>query len=352
MVRLDIDPELDLARTPPRWLYTDRGVHEELRERVWRPGWTLLLEPPSAHDATLIPCDLADEPAVLVRDEAGHRLLSNVCTHRAATIVDAPCRGEVLRCPYHGRKFRTDGAVVAAPGFDAELGPEDSLARFAIGSAGPVGFGALSPTLAFEAWWAPIDEALGFAERSADELTHDPRADVTHELDVPWLLYLENYLEAFHVPFVHPELARTLSLCDYEHELFAHAMLQRVGAREGQPAFVPTYGRHRGKRVAAFWFWLWPATLVNVYPWGISMNRIDDAGFGRARIHYRAFVWDEALRGVGAGGALDLVESQDQSVARRAWAGLQGTAYRRGRYSPTHERGLHHFHRLLAGALG
>ncbi|MBM4373788.1 MAG: Rieske 2Fe-2S domain-containing protein [Deltaproteobacteria bacterium] len=352
MHRLDIDPDLALARTPPAWLYTDRAVHEVLRRRVWRPGWTLLLEPPAAKDATLVPCDLSGEPAVLVRDDAGERLLSNVCTHRAATILDAPCRGEILRCPYHGRRFRTDGSVAAAPGFDAALGPDDALPRFASSSVGPLSFGALEPGLPFDAWWAPIDEALGFAGRSADELRYDPRGDITHDLDVPWLLYLENYLEAFHIPFVHPELSRTLSLENYEHELFAHGTLQLGIAREEQAAFLPTYGRHAGKRVGAFWFWLWPATLVNVYPWGLSMNRIDDAGFGRARIHYRAFVWDESLRGVGAGGALDIVEQQDQSVARRAWSGLQGSTYRRGRYSPTHERGLHHFHRLLEDALG
>lgn len=352
MARLDIDPDLSLARTPPAWLYTDPAVHRLVHERVWRPGWTLLIEPPREPSATLVPCDLSSEPAVLVREPGHLRLLSNVCTHRAATILDAPCHAEVLRCPYHGRRFRTDGSVLGAPGFDAELGSDDALPSFHVAPAGPLTFGAVRPSLPFAAWWAPVAEALAFAGRSLDGLVYDPAGDATHELEVPWLLYLENYLEAFHVPFVHPELSRTLELDDYTHELFDHGTLQLGVAREGQPAFVPTHGRHAGKRVAAFWYWLWPATLVNVYPWGLSMNRIDDAGFGRTRIHYRAFVWDASLRGVGAGGALDRVEAQDQSVARRAWAGLQGAAYRRGRYSPTHERGLHHFHRLLAAALG
>jgi choline monooxygenase len=352
MKTLDIDPDVRVARTPPSWLYTDRDVHAHLREKVWRPGWSLLLEPDPTSDQRVVPCDVSGEPTVWVRDEQGERLLSNVCTHRAATIVDAPCKSDVLRCPYHGRRFRLDGSVLAAPGFEGALGPEDALPSLALGKAGTLRFGAVEPAIPFESWWASVDEALAVSGLDLATLTRDPDGDVAYPIDAPWLLYLENYLESFHIPFVHPELSRTLSLEEYGHDLLPHGTLQVGIAREGQPAFEPTSGRYRGQRVGAWWFWLWPATLVNVYPWGVSLNRIDDAGFGKCVVRYRAWVWDPSLRKAGAGGALDLVEAQDQSVALRAWAGLQGTLYRRGRYSPTQESGMHHFHRMLATALG
>lgn len=352
MRTLDIDPDVRIARTPPAWLYTDRDVHSRMAERIWRRGWTILVEPDPRAEAGVVPCDVSGEPTVWVRGEAGERLLSNVCTHRAATIVDAPCKVDVLRCPYHGRRFRLDGSVLSAPGFEGVLGAEDALPALALGEAGPLRFGAVEPGVPFAEWWAPVAEALAVSGLDAATLARDPAGDVRYAIEAPWLLYLENYLESFHIPFVHPELSRTLSLDDYRHELLPHGTLQVGIAREGQPAFEPRSGRYEGQRVGAWWFWLWPATLVNVYPWGISLNRIDDAGFGRCLVRYSAWVWDASLRAAGAGGALDIVEAQDQSVALRAWAGLQGTLYRRGRYSPTQESGMHHFHRMLAAALG
>jgi choline monooxygenase len=349
--RLDIDPDLRQARTPPAWLYTDPDVHRRIRQQVWRTGWSVLLEPDptAAHD--VVPCEVAGDPGLWVRDGGTERLLSNVCTHRAAKLVDAPCSADVVRCPYHGRRFRRDGTVVSAPGFDAAFGPDDALPALALGRAGPLRFGAVAPTTAFADWWAPVDEALRASGFDAAGLRLDPDGDRAHELEVPWLLYLENYLEGFHVPFVHPELSKTLELAEYSHVLLPQGTLQVGVARPGQPAFEPRFGPWVGTRVAAWWFWLWPATLVNVYPWGVSLNRVDDAGFGRCVVRYRAWVRDAGLRGVGAGGALDVVEHQDQAVVQRAWAGLQGTVYGRGRYSPTHEAGLHHLHRLLAAAL-
>lgn len=348
---LEIDPDVRVARTPPAWLYTDRDVQARILECVLKNGWSLLLEPDPSSLLQVVPCNVAGEPTVWVRDGAEERLLSNVCTHRAATIVDVPCQADVLRCPYHGRRFRLDGSVLSAPGFDGAMGPEDALPVLSLGRAGPFRFGSVAPRVAFSDWWAPVGEVLDDCGLELSRLVRDPAGDIDYPLAAPWLLYLENYLEAFHIPYVHPELSKTLSLDDYAHSLLPHGTLQVGVARAGQPAFEPARGRFTGQRVAAFWFWLWPATLVNIYPWGVSLNRIDDAGFGRSVVRYRAWVWEPSLRLAGAGGALDIVEGQDQSVALRAWAGLQSALYRRGRYSATQECGLHHFHRMLALAL-
>ena len=54
--------------------------------------------------------------------------------------------------------------------------------------------------------------------------------------------------------------------------------------------------------------------------------------------------------GRGAGGALDRVETEDEAVVEAVQRGVRSRLYRGGRYSPSHERGVHHFHRLLAAA--
>ena len=49
---------------------------------------------------------------------------------------------------------------------------------------------------------------------------------------------------------------------------------------------------------------------------------------------------------------MDRVELEDESVDEAVQLGVRSRLYERGRYSPKHETGTHHFHRLLARELG
>jgi len=51
---------------------------------------------------------------------------------------------------------------------------------------------------------------------------------------------------------------------------------------------------------------------------------------------------------MGAGGDLDKVEGEDQGIVEATQRGVAAGAYDRGRYSPTKETGVHHFHRMLS----
>jgi choline monooxygenase len=103
--------------------------------------------------------------------------------------------------------------------------------------------------------------------------------------------------------------------------------------------------------VAAYWWWLFPTTMLNLYPWGLSVNVVQPLSPSRTRVRYLTFVGDASLRGRGAGGDLDRVERQDEAVVQSVQRGLRSRTYRSGRYAPRHERGVHHFHRMLAEAL-
>jgi choline monooxygenase len=91
--------------------------------------------------------------------------------------------------------------------------------------------------------------------------------------------------------------------------------------------------------------------MVNAYPWGLSVNVVMPAGPHRTRVVYLTFVWDPARREQGAGASLDEVEHEDDRAVERTARGIRARKYDRGRYSATAERGVHHFHRLLAAAL-
>jgi len=44
---------------------------------------------------------------------------------------------------------------------------------------------------------------------------------------------------------------------------------------------------------------------------------------------------------------LDRVEREDEAIVEAVQRGVRSRLYDRGRYSPTREQGVHHFHRLL-----
>ena len=67
-------------------------------------------------------------------------------------------------------------------------------------------------------------------------------------------------------------------------------------APAGQPALEPPRGApDHGQRIAGYYFWLFPSTLVNVYPWGLSLNLVQPLAPERTRVCFRTWVWDAAL---------------------------------------------------------
>jgi choline monooxygenase len=53
----------------------------------------------------------------------------------------------------------------------------------------------------------------------------------------------------------------------------------------------------------------------------------------------------------GAGAGLDKVELEDEKVVEGVHRGVRSSFYTAGRFSPTREKGVHHFHSLLAAFL-
>jgi choline monooxygenase len=369
----DIAAEVAQARTPPPSFYRSTAAYEAVRERVFATGWQWLCHaselpaPGQARPFTLLP-GLLDEPVLLVREPGGAlHALSNVCTHRGRVLVEAPLRLEPglpgpIRCPYHGRRFACDGRLHFMPGFEGVAGfpaAGDHLPRLALRVwAGQV-FVAL-PGVApggLAALLGRIEARLaGAYPVPLEAFTPDPSRDRDFMIEAHWALYVDNYLEGLHIPFVHPGLTATLDWQRYRYELWDDATLQIGLAAADEPAFVPPAGSpEHGERVGAYYWWLFPNLMLNFYPWGLSLNLVLPLAPGRTRVLFRGFVADASAVGQlqrGAGGALDAVEAEDQAAILGVQRGLAARLAGRGRYSVRHEAGTHHFHRLLMARLG
>jgi choline monooxygenase len=295
-----------------------------------------------------------DVPLLFTRD-AGDRLhaLSNVCTHRGMLVCEGDTVQSTLRCRYHGRKFDLNGGFRGMPEFEGAVdfpSPADDLPRVPFAAWGRMLFASLAPAVEFDTVvrelrsrldWLPFDRAVLDVSRSRD-----------YQVRANWALYVENYLEGFHIPFVHPALAGALDFARYRTELHPWSNVQIGFATGAESALAPPAGHlDHGERIAGYYCWFFPSTMLNVYPWGISVNAVQPLAADRSRIRYLTYVWDESLLDRGAGAGLDRVEREDESVVEAVQRGVRSKLYDRGRYSPSRETGVHHFHRLLVASM-
>jgi choline monooxygenase len=348
---LEIDPDIRRAATMPAEVYASAEWHDRIRERVLARGWHLVADTGAlAAPERALPCTLLDgclgEPLVLTSDARGRlRCLSNVCTHRGNLVVVEAGPAQGLRCRYHGRRFGLDGKFVSMPEFEDVADfptAADDLAPVPMGRLGPFAFASLDPAMPFDEVVAPV---LAHAGAHLGSLAPAPERSRDYEVAASWMLYCDNYLEGFHIPFVHAALAAAVDYGSYRSELLPWGTLQIAEAKPGEDAFDAPAA---GPGIAAYYFFLFPTTMLNFYPWGLSLNVVQPLGADRTRVLFRSYVRDASRLDVGAGADLHRVEMEDEAVVQAVQRGVRSRAYRRGRYSPSREQGVHHFHRSIA----
>lgn len=357
MSRFHIHPDISEAETLPATFYRSQEVFDALREGVFMRTWQwlgnashLIPLPGSVYPLMLLDNFLA-EPVVLVRNQDDEiSCLCNVCTHRGNLVVQHPGQVRQLVCGYHGRQFHLNGKFKRMPEFGEAKNfprPCDNLHQFPVREWAGHLFVGLEPDFDLREVLTVLEERIGFLPLSEFQLDQSLCKD--YLVNGHWALYCDNYLEGFHIPFVHNDLNQALDCGQYETVLYDHASLQIGYSGGGEEVFdLPPGHPDYGKRVAAYYYWIFPNMMFNFYPWGLSVNVVKPLSLHKTKVSFITYVYDEAKLGAGAGALLDKVEREDEFVVESVHRGLRSRYYRAGRFSPTRERGVHQFHRLLA----
>lgn len=353
--RFEIDPDIRVAATLPDRVYSDPDAFMLQRERIFARAWQyaghddLVSVAGQVFPFTLLPGAL-DEPFVLTRDgDDRPHCLSNVCTHRGTLVVEGADISSSSAAATTGAGSPSTSDSTRCPG---SRGPQASRRR-------PTTCRRCRSRSSSGSSWSRSPRRCR-STTSRDRCAHDSRdcrspiscttaAAWDYLVEATWALYIDNYLEGVHIPYVHSSLATTLDYGAYAIELERYAVLQLGIAKPGERAFaLPKGHRDADRSVAAYYFWLFPTTMFNVYPWGVSVNVVTPLAVDRTRVSFLPLVWDEGARGEGAGFGLDRVEREDEAIVEAVQRGVRSRLYDRGCYSPTRESGVHHFHRLLA----
>ena len=336
------EPSLARASTIPSAWYTDPAMIDLERRaifhRTWQAaGYTDTVATPGSYFA----CDIAGEPVLVTRAKDGQlRAMSNVCRHRGAVIAEAKGAAQSLRCPYHAWTYGLDGKLIGQPEFE---GVEDwdrasvCLPQFRVETFGPFVFVNLDPAAPSLAdVLGDIPSEIGAIGCPVDRLRYSRRRDYVIECN--WKVYIDNYLEGYHLPVAHPSLFRALDYAQYRVDTYLYYSSQ----------IAPLRTCFGGR---ALYYWLFPNFMLNVYPDNLSSNIILPLGPERTLTIFEWFAYE----GEVAQSTIDFsdeIQQEDIKICESVQRGLRSAHYNQGRYSVKRENGVHHFHGLLAAFLG
>lgn len=350
-----IHPNIEEAETLPSSFYRSQQVYDQLIEDVFAKTWQFIGDDSVVSmDGQLYPFQFLEysleEPMLLSNDGQSLHCLSNVCTHRGNILCHDPCKAKHILCGYHARRFDLKGSYKHMPQFKEAKGfprPQDDLYQFPLKQWGPWLFTAIENHMDFQAILDVMDRKVGFMPLKEFKLDESRNKD--YLVNAHWALYCDNYLEGFHIPFVHDSLNSVLDYGKYETELYPEVNLQVGHSAGGEHVFdLPQDHEDYGKDISAYYFWLFPNMMFNFYPWGCSINVVKPITLNRTKVSFITYVYDENKLDTGAGAALDKVEREDEFVVEGVFRGMHSRVYQTGRYSPQMEKGVHHFHSLLA----
>ena len=352
---LEINNDIRNARTLSSNFYTDINYYNESKEKIFASSWqfvadTDVIKIPGQQYPFMLLEGILNEPLLLTRDfDDTVHCLSNVCTHRGTVLVEDTKNDRQIRCRYHGRRFSLDGTFLYMPEMEEAVNfpsESDNLPTVAWNIWKKFFFVSLNPLIPFNKMVNEMEKRIGWMP--IDEFRFDPTRSKDYLVQTNWALYCENYLEGFHIPYVHQSLSNTLDYGNYRTELFEYANLQVGIVKSGELHFdLPKDSKDYGQDIAAYYFWLFPNVMFNFYPWGLSINVVKPVTINRTRVSFLTYIWKEELLDSGVGSGLDRVEREDEAVVEAVQIGIHSRYYNRGRYSPKRETGIHHFHKLL-----
>jgi choline monooxygenase len=370
-LRLDVNEQIECAHTLAARFYTDPSIVEIEKERIFRRTWQLVgtlsqscgevngMKRTIADPETFFTADVCGEPVVVVRDKQGTlRAFSNVCRHRAGPIASGSGCKNVLRCGYHGWTYTLDGRLVGTPDVDGV----EFFDRSMMGMV-PLRLETWEQFIFvnFDRQAEPLATYLGNILEQARGfqfagLQFAERRD--YVIDCNWKVYVDNYLEGYHIPIAHPGLMREIDYSQYRTDTFRYHSQQfaPIRAMKAEDAAERFYAPGTGLQEALY-FWIFPNLMLNLYPDNVSTNLIVPLSHDKTLTIFEWFFHDVASEHVQqrvkkAVAFSDEVQQEDIGLCESVQRGLRSATYDRGRYSVKRENGVHHFHMLLGEFLG
>lgn len=364
---------IETARGLPNRIYTDNGAHDYECAHVLTRSWACIgfqKDIPNPGDA--FPVDFAGHPLLMVHGRDGEiRVFHNVCRHRGRILVDEPAHlKSAIVCGYHCWTYALDGQLIGAPhvggvgkhdcaGFDkANIRLQTVPNAIWMGMVFADLSGRAPP---FHDFIAPLRER--WRDFDGVPLIHTgDDSTITFDLACNWKLAVENYCEAYHLPWVHPELNRYSPLDKHTpivEPMYSGQISECYNPEfpEGAPAFpslpgLPAYWDSGAEYVALF-----PNVLLGAHRDHFFAGLILPDGPAGTHERFELFYFDDAVRGNeyapsrAANRTLwESVFAEDRDAVEAMQRGRRSSGFDGGVFSPVMDPPTHVFNMWIARA--
>jgi len=312
---------------------------------VLHASWQLVAHTSQLQETgDLVVHEVAGQPILVVNIGEGLKAFHNVCRHRAGPLALNNGRVKTLMCQYHGWNYHLNGQLKSAPEMHTTEG-------FSVA-------GIRLPELQLSVWQGLVFVALksevpdlselvaGISEQimpiDLQQMTFQRRDEFI--IDCNWKVYVENYLEGYHLPHVHPGLNQLLDYKSYQTELSQWHSYQYSPLDNG--------GDFYGDGQAHYYF-LYPNTMLNILPKRLQTNQVLPLKDNKTRVifdyYYPEFDGREAFVARDLEFS-DQVQDEDIGICEAVQKGLDSGSYDRGRLCQKREQGVWHFQELVRAA--
>jgi choline monooxygenase len=351
----EFEADITRASTIPSRCYTDPAFLSLEEEQVFGRTWQLVGRTAQvASTGEFFTAEIGPESIVILRDGDVLRGFHNICLHRAGPVAHGCGKRQTLQCRYHGWTYSLDGKLLRAPEMEESSGFRASdfrLMPVQVATFGPLVFANLDLAA------PPLAHFLGdIPERAAQFRVEEMRWVMRKSWTIAcnWKVYVDNYLEGYHIPVVHPSLNKEIDYGAYRVEPHRYWSLQHAPLRAVSAAgaadrkYVPV---EEGEQ--AQYYWLFPNVMLNVYKGQMQTNVVLPRGHDSCEV---LFEWYSAAppadpaadpEWTKLAAFSDEIQDEDIEICVQVQKNLRSRAYDRGRYSAAREVGVHHFHSLL-----
>ncbi len=294
-----------------------------------------------------------DHAKLLVRHEDGIDLMSNVCRHRQAIMLQGSGKAKNIVCPIHRWTYDTRGRLIGAPQFPAN--PCLNLGKRRLESWNGLLFNGPRQAQSDLAGMRVAGE-FDFSGYKLDRVE-------LHSCNYNWKTFIEVYLEDYHVRPYHPGLGNFVTCDDLSWQFGEWYSVQRVGitslANAGSKAYerwqkaVLDYYRDERPKQGAIWLTYFPNIMVEWYPHVLVVSTLIpqdvDKTLNVVEFYYPediALFEREFIEAEQAAYMETAIEDDDiaERMDRGRHALMQAGASDAGPYQSPLEDGMRHFH--------
>lgn len=352
----NLDNSIDEAIGMPSASYSSQEFYEREQRSVFHNRWCSIgfaNDVPKPGD--IHPVDFLGQALIIVHDEDNHiRVFHNFCPHRGTQLVKEACNKKLVVCPYHAWSFELNGSLRQAPGFKKCNKHNFGLkpVRTTIwNDVVFINFSGDAPDL--ETMISPLESRW----KAHDFSILRPSASLIYEFSANWKLIVENFLECYHVPCVHPRLATYSKFADRYPILFADEFIGQ-GSNAYKPetikAELPRWPHiSGGSEFQAEYVMFFPNTLIGRMPDHVFIWTLNPVSPHETieRLQFY-FIGDESMSDhLQTDREATLrrwkeVNDEDHDIVQRLHVGSRSQHFTGARFAATHEETIHQFHKL------